>query len=142
MSIPLGGGRADYQLLRAGGEQYLSVVVARPATSRTANLPVPQASRVLAYKVGAKLAVINGTDGQIARAVSKNAAAGEAAESVGTAPYTAEQVTAGPRSMRSAARYARRADGSVAAPALAGPAFARSKPSLLQLHTIVTRRCR
>ncbi len=124
----------------AGGEQYLSVVVGQAGNQQTANLPVPQASRVLAYKVGAKLAVINGTDGQIARAVSKNAAAGEAAESVGTAPYTAEQVTAGAAvyAQRCAVCHGAQLEG-VAAPALAGPAFARSKPSLLQLHTIVTK---
>jgi alcohol dehydrogenase (cytochrome c) len=123
-----------------GGQQYLNVVVGQAGNQQTANLATPQASRVLAYRLGATQAVVNSSEGQVARATSKNAAAGELAESVGDAPYTAEQVTAG------AAVYAQHCAichgvqlQGVAAPAMAGPAFARTKPTLAQLHTVVTK---
>ncbi len=74
------------------------------------------------------------------RATSKNAAAGETPESIGDAPYTAEQVTAGAAvyAQHCAVCHGAQLQG-VAAPAMAGPAFARTKPTLEQLHTVVTK---
>jgi polar amino acid transport system substrate-binding protein len=123
-----------------GGQQYLNVVVGQAGNQQTANLSTPQASRVLAYRLGATQAVVNSSEGQVARATSKNAAAGELAESVGDAPYTAEQVTAGAAiyAQHCAVCHGAQLQG-VAAPAMAGPAFARTKPTLAQLHTVVTK---
>jgi mono/diheme cytochrome c family protein len=103
-------------------------------------LPTPQASRVLAYRLGVTQPVVNGSEGQVARATSKNAAAGEVAESIGDAPYTAEQVTAGAAvyAQHCAICHGAQLQG-VAAPAMAGPAFARTKPTLAQLHVVVTK---
>jgi alcohol dehydrogenase (cytochrome c) len=124
----------------AGGQQYINVVVGQAGNQQTANLPVPKPSRVLSYRVGATEAMVNGSDGQVARGAQEKAAAADAVASTGTAPYTPEQVTAG------AAVYAQRCAvchgdhlQGVAAPALAGPAFAGSKPNLTQIHTIVTK---
>jgi alcohol dehydrogenase (cytochrome c) len=107
---------------------------------QTANLPTPKASRVLAYRLGATQPAVNSSEGQVARATSKNAAAGETAESIGDAPYTAEQVTAGAAvyAQHCAVCHGAQLQG-VAAPAMAGPAFARTKPTLAQLHVVVTK---
>jgi alcohol dehydrogenase (cytochrome c) len=123
-----------------GGQQYLNVVVGQAGNQQTANLPTPQASRVLAFRLGATQPAVNSTEGQVARATSKNAAAGEVAESIGDAPYTAEQVTAGAAvyAQHCAVCHGAQLQG-VAAPAMAGPAFARTKPTLAQLHTVVTK---
>jgi alcohol dehydrogenase (cytochrome c) len=123
-----------------GGQQYLNVVVGQAGNQQTANLSTPQASRVLAYRLGATQPAINSSAGQVARATSKSAAAGEVAETVGDAPYTAEQVTAGAAvyAQHCAICHGAQLQG-VAAPAMAGPAFARTKPTLAQLHTVVTK---
>jgi len=123
-----------------GGQQYLNVVVGQAGNQQTANLPTPQASRVLAFRLGATQPAVNSSEGQVARATSKNAAAGEVAESIGDAPYTAEQVTAGATAFAQhcAVCHGAQLQG-VAAPAMAGPAFARTKPTLAELHTVVTK---
>ncbi len=60
-----------------GGQQYLNVVVGQAGNQQTANLATPKASRVLAFRIGATQPLVNSTEGQVARATSKNAAAGE-----------------------------------------------------------------
>jgi len=121
------------------GQQYLSVVVGQAGNQQTANLPTPKESRVLAYRLGVGAAVINGTDGQVARAAPQKGG-GEPAETVGSAPYTPEQVAAGATAyaQRCALCHGAQLQG-LAAPALAGPAFARTKPTLAQLHAVVTK---
>jgi mono/diheme cytochrome c family protein len=120
------------------GQEYLSVVVGQAGNQQTPNLPAPKGSRVLAYRLGVTQAITNGTEDQVARAAPQ-AAAGQLAESVGEAPYTAEQVTAGAAAYAQSCAVCHGAQlQGVAAPALTGPAFASSKPSLAKLHVIIT----
>jgi alcohol dehydrogenase (cytochrome c) len=123
----------------AGGQQYLSVVVGQAGNQQTANLPTPKESRVLAYRIGATQAVVNTSEGQVARAAAQ-AAAGELAESTGTAPYTPAQVAAGGKvyAEKCAMCHGAQLQG-LAAPALTGAAFVRTKPNLQQVHTVVTK---
>src|SRR5581483_9405192 len=122
-----------------GGSLYAYKTATGEQVWHTANLPTPKESRVLAYRLGVGAAGINGTDGQVARAAPQKGG-GEPAETVGSAPYTPEQVAAGATAyaQRCALCHGAQLQG-LAAPALAGPAFARTKPTLAQLHAVVTK---
>jgi mono/diheme cytochrome c family protein len=84
-----------------------------PAKNYEGNPYSPQASRVLAYRLGATQPVVNSSDGQV---------------TAGAAVYA----------QHCAVCHGAQLQG-VAAPAIAGPAFARTKPTLAQLHTVVTK---
>jgi alcohol dehydrogenase (cytochrome c) len=119
--------------------EYVSVLSGSAGAQQTPNMPVAKQSFVTVFRLGPVASPIaNTTAGQrvVAGGPVTNA---NAPASVGSAPYTAAQVTAGAQvyQQRCAACHGAQLQG-VSAPALTGPGFANSHLNLTNVRTIVT----
>jgi alcohol dehydrogenase (cytochrome c) len=133
---------APISAYNVGGTDYLAVVVGEAGNQQTPNLPPTEGSRIIAYRLGDAAPIVNGTDGQISRADAPNSR-GESEEppekSIGSAPYTQEQVTRGAQIYAGMCAVCHGANlQGISAPALTGPGFARSHLNASQLRTVVT----
>lgn len=124
------------------GTEYLAVVAGRAGNQQTPNLPPSEGSRILAYSIANTAFVLNTSVGQLTPAEASSGSGGPSAadipKSIGSAPYTPQQVAAG------AAVYARQCAEchggqlqGVSGPALTGVSFARSHLTAAQLRSVV-----
>jgi alcohol dehydrogenase (cytochrome c) len=123
------------------GVEYLAVVAGKAGNQQTPNLPPSSGSRVVAYRLGSAAPIRNDATGQVALARYSNAA-GESAPtaqaSIGTAPYSAQQVAQGGSVYAKACASCHGANlQGISAPALTGPAFGRSHLNAAQVRTVV-----
>jgi alcohol dehydrogenase (cytochrome c) len=123
----------------ADGEQYLSILVGEAGNQKTANLPKTHGSHVLAYKLGATQAVVNGTEGQTPMATIPPSSSSADIVGIGVVPYTPEQVLRGQivYSVQCALCHGDKLQG-VSAPALTGASFAKSHLNVSQIRNVVT----
>jgi alcohol dehydrogenase (cytochrome c) len=124
------------------GTEYLAVVVGEAGAQQTPNLPKSAGSRVIAYRLGNIPAVLNDATGQVALANARNISSessGPGSKSIGSAPYTQQQVAQGRQvyAAQCAVCHGANLQGT-SAPALTGPGFAHSHLNASQLRTVVT----
>ena len=124
------------------GTEYLAVVVGRAGNQQTPNLPASHGSGVIAYRVGGGPTVVNDATGQVALAKATSGVGGKSApppRSVGSAPYTEQQVAQGSAvyAQKCAVCHGANLQG-ISAPALTGPGFGRSHLNASQLRSVVT----
>jgi alcohol dehydrogenase (cytochrome c) len=123
---------------RVDGEEYIALVSGQAGNQQTPNLPTPHGSVVTAYRVGPVVSTIaNSASGQVALAPTASNA--NLPASVGSAPYTAQQVADGSRAYakQCLACHGAQLQG-ISAPALTGASFARAHLNLSQLRSVVT----
>jgi alcohol dehydrogenase (cytochrome c) len=125
------------------GSEYLAVVVGEAGGQQTPNLPAVRGSRVIAYRLTSAPAIVNDTSGQVTVAQTRNDTNSASQEgpvkSVGSAPYTPQQVDRGRGvyARQCATCHGANLQG-VSAPALTGPSFGHSRLNAAQLRTVVT----
>ena len=125
------------------GTEYLAVLVGRAGNQQTPNLPPSAGSRVLAYSIGNAPFILNASSGQIPPSNAPNGLGGESApavpNSIGSAPYTQQQVAHGRQVYAAACAICHGANlQGTSAPALTGPGFGRSHLNGSQLRGVVT----
>jgi alcohol dehydrogenase (cytochrome c) len=122
-----------------GGNQYIAVLTGAAGNQQTPNMPIAKMSTMIAYRLGPVASPIaNTTAGQTVVA-GTSASSSSLPPSVGSAPYTSAQVTAGQTAYRQqcASCHGVQLQG-VSAPALTGESFANAHLNLSQERTIVT----
>jgi alcohol dehydrogenase (cytochrome c) len=122
-----------------GGNQYIAVLSGAAGNQQTPNMPIAKTSTMIAYRLGPVASPIaNTTAGQTVVA-GTSASSASLPPSVGSAPYTSAQVTAGQTAYRQqcASCHGVQLQG-VSAPALTGKSFANAHLNLSQERTIVT----
>jgi alcohol dehydrogenase (cytochrome c) len=124
------------------GSEYLAVVVGEAGNQQTPNLPATAGSRVITYRLGNAPTIVNEATGQVALANPINGS-GESAEpapkSIGSAPYTPQQVAQGRQIYANACASCHGSNlQGTSAPALTGPGFGHSHLSVSQLRGVVT----
>ena len=125
------------------GNEYLVVEGGEPGNQQTPNLPKSQGARVVAYALGVTQTAVNDSTGQPAVAkvaATKTESAGATSAATGSVPYTAAQVKNGAAVYKEQCLscHGARLQG-VAAPALAGPAFAHANLNVGQTYAIVSK---
>jgi mono/diheme cytochrome c family protein len=128
---------APISAYRVDGVEYLTLMSGEAGNQHTPNLPATHGSVVTAYRLGpVASAYVNSAAGQVALAASTQKTA--AAASVGTAPYTPQQVAAGATAytQNCASCHGAQLQG-ISAPALTGASFARAHLNLSQVRTTV-----
>jgi alcohol dehydrogenase (cytochrome c) len=125
------------------GNEYLVVEAGEAGNQQTPNLPKSQGARVVAYALGVTQTAVNDSTGQpvVAKvAPTKAESAGASSAATGSVPYTAAQVKSGAAVYKKQCLscHGARLQG-VAAPALAGPAFAHANLNVGQIYAIVTK---
>jgi alcohol dehydrogenase (cytochrome c) len=119
------------------GQEYITLVSGQAGNQHTPNLPPAHGSVVTAYRLGpVESAYTNTSAGQVALAPRNTA---NLPPSIGTAPYTQQQVTAGAQAYAQscASCHGAHLEG-VSAPALTGASFASAHLNLAQIRTVVT----
>lgn len=121
---------------RAGGSEYVALLSGEAGNQQTPNIPKTHGSVLTAYKLGPIASPIANSSANQTVASVKNTAQ---PPSVGSAPYTPQQVAAGQKlyTQYCAGCHGAQLQG-VSAPALTGPPMARLKMDLSQFRTIVT----
>jgi alcohol dehydrogenase (cytochrome c) len=129
---------APFATFMLDGEQYLAILAGRAGNQQTANLPAPHGSYVMAYKLGATQAVVNGTEGQTPMAAIPPSALSAQIVGTGSAPYTQQQVARGQTvySGQCAVCHGDKLQG-ISAPALTGASFAKSHLNASQIRSVV-----
>ena len=123
------------------GVEYLAVVVGEAGNQQTPNLPTSEGSYVIVYRAGGPSAIVNGSTGQVGLANAPKGRVGYSApadKSVGSAPYTKQQVAQGREvyAEKCAVCHGAKLQG-ISAPALTGPSFGRAHLNASQLRTVV-----
>jgi hypothetical protein len=128
---------APLSVYRTNGHEYLTVVVGEAGGQQTPNLPESHGSHVMAYRLGSEPTVENDASGQVALAQT-NETPEPMTQSVGSAPYTKQQVARGGEvyATRCAACHGSELQGR-SAPALTGQGFGHFKLTAAQLRTLV-----
>lgn len=131
---------AAYQA--SDGNEYLVVMAGEGGNQHTPNLPKLGKARVVAYRLNVTQTVQNDTSGQsvpvVAHASTGNKTESGSEAGKGTAPYSTQQVAEGQGLYQAhcASCHGANLQG-VSAPALDGPAFARSHLNVSQMYDIV-----
>jgi mono/diheme cytochrome c family protein len=125
-------------IYRAGGAEYVVQLSGEAGNQQTPNLPKTHGSMLTAYRLGpvSSPRVNSAASQNVAGTGVKNA---NQPPSIGSAPYTPQQVAAGGKLY---GQYCQSCHGAqlqgVSAPALTGPGLANAHLNLSQMRTIVT----
>lgn len=128
---------APISAYRAGGNEYIALLSGEAGNQQTPNIPKTHGSVVTAYRLGPVTAIVNSDASQKSAAATVEDANEPA--SVGSAPYTSQQVAAGGKlfAQDCASCHGAQLQG-ISAPALAGGGMAHAKLDLSQMRSIVT----
>jgi alcohol dehydrogenase (cytochrome c) len=120
----------------ANGQEYIALLSGEAGNVQTPNLPKTHGSVLTAYRLGPVTTAFNSGSDQIAAASASTASQ---PASIGSAPYSAQQVAAGAQlyGTKCASCHGAQLQG-ISAPALTGPGLASSKLDLSQLRSVVT----
>ncbi len=123
-----------------GATEYLVVVAGEGGNQKTPNLPAPQGSRIVAYRLNAPRTVMNQTSGQPAVLATTEKTESSAGASAAVAvPYTNAQVATGQKVYTQACLSCHGANlQGISGPALTGASFAHAHLNVSQIRTIVT----
>jgi mono/diheme cytochrome c family protein len=129
---------APFATYMADGDQYLAILVGQGGNQQIPSLPATHGSHVLVYKLSAAQTVVNGTEGQTPLAAIALSGASAQIAGSGSAPYTKEQVAHGQSvySAQCAVCHGDKLQG-VSAPALTGPAFAKSHLNVSEMRSVI-----
>jgi alcohol dehydrogenase (cytochrome c) len=130
---------APISVYGSGGNEYVAVLSGSAGSQQTPNAPVATKSVLTAFRLGPIASPIaNGPQGQVVVA-GTSAQNATAPASVGSAPFTAMQVSAGAQLYRQqcASCHGAQLQG-VSAPALTGPSFGNTHLNLSQFRSVVT----
>jgi alcohol dehydrogenase (cytochrome c) len=120
----------------AGGQEYIALLSGEPGNQKTLNIPATHGSVLTAYRLGPVTTAFNSGSDQIAAASASTASQ---PASIGSAPYSAQQVADGGKAYAAncASCHGAQLQG-ISAPALTGPGLASSKLNLSRLRSVVT----
>ncbi len=128
------------------GKEYLVLIAGEAGNQKTPNLPATHGARIVAYTLNASQTAMNDASGQpkvnVATAGGAKTESGNAPSTVGqgTAPYTADQASAGKKVFETQCSSCHGAQlQGVSAPALSGPQFAHANLNVSQIYAIVTK---
>ena len=122
---------------QAGGEEYIVLLSGEPGNQKTRNIPKTHGSMLTAYRLGPLTTAYNSDADQRIAAPASNASQ---PASIGSAPYTLQQVAAGAKAYATSCASCHGAQlQGVSAPALTGAGLARGKLDLSHFRsTVVT----
>jgi len=129
---------APFATYMADGDQYLAILVGQGGNQQIPSLPATHGSHVLVYRLGAGQTIVNGTEGQTPLAAIPLSGASAQIAGTGSAPYTTEQVARGQTvyGAQCSVCHGDKLQG-VSAPALTGPAFAKSHLNVSEMRSVV-----